>query len=65
MGARCCEADFQNIVNPAPCVQDGAPAACAMGVNQIADGCNYIRLRQRLHHKRTLPQVIFRKRPML
>ena len=36
-----------------------------MGVDQVAHGRNYLRLRERLQHKRTLPQVIFRKRPVL
>jgi hypothetical protein len=48
VGAGCREADFQNIVNAAPCVQYDAPAACAMCVNKVTDRCNHICLGQRL-----------------
>src|SRR5262249_9775058 len=61
----CGEADFQDVMNAAPCMQHDTPPTCAMGVNQVTDRCNNIRLGQRFQDERTLPQVIFRKRPML
>ena len=65
MRARRREANFQNIVNAPSCVEHGAPAALPMGIDQVAHRCNHIRLRECLQHKRALPQVIFRKRPVL
>ena len=63
--ARRCEADLQNIMGAAPRMQHRAPAACAMGVDQIADRRHNICLRQCLHHQRAFPQVVFGQRPVL
>ena len=63
--ARRRKADLQNVMGAAPRMQHRAPAARAMGIDQIVDRRDHIRLRQCLHHQRAFPQVVFGQRPVL
>ena len=53
--ARRCEADLENIMGAEPGVQHSAPAACAVGVDQIANGRHNICLGHCFHHQRAFP----------
>ena len=59
------KSDLQNVMGPASRMQHRAPPASAMGIDEIVDRRDYIRLRQCLHHQRAFPQVVFGQRPVL
>ncbi len=63
--ARGGEADLQNVVRSAARVENGAPPADAMRVDQLRDRRDDIGLRQSLDDKRALPLLVLGKRPVL
>jgi hypothetical protein len=63
--ARGCETDLQKIMGPTPRMKYRTAPTRAVRVNQVCDRRDDIRLRQCLGHKRTLPEVVFGKRPVL
>ena len=65
MRARGRKADFEHVVGAAPGVEDGAAAAVAVGVDEIADRRVEPGLAQRLDDEIALPRAIGRALPML
>ncbi len=65
VGAGGGEADLQHFVRAAPGMQDGAAAAVAMGIDQIADRRLEPGLLQRFDDETALPGAVTRRLPML